>query len=337
MPYARPPVAAAPPVPRPSRSAPPRPPDGPPNPAAQWRADAALLLVSAIWGGTFVMVKDALGTVGPFTFVAVRFTLAGAVMVPFLVRARQPGRQVPPGPSAVGAGLALGVALFAGYAFQTAGLQLTTPARAGFVTGTSVAIVPLLSAVALRKHIPARVWLGVALAAVGLGLLSLGPDLLAGGPLLSAETFAGDLLVLGCAVAFAVQIVALGELAPRFPALPLTAWQFLAAAALGGILALAVERPALSQLGPILPAALFTGLFATAGAFLVQARAQRFTSATHTALIFSTEPVFGAAAAYLLVGEVLSGLALVGCGLIVAGMLLAQLAELRGARGARGA
>jgi drug/metabolite transporter (DMT)-like permease len=124
-----------------------------------------------------------------------------------------------------------------------------------------------------------------------------------------------------------------GEYAPRLDVLPLTWVQLAVAAGLACLATLALEHPRLEQVGPILPAAAFTGIFATVVAFTIQLRAQRFTSATHTALIFSTEPVFGALFAYLLAGEVLAPAAIVGCGLILAGMLVAQLADVSPIRG----
>lgn len=269
------------------------------------------------------MVKEALDAAGPFTFLAVRFCIAALVMLPFLARL-SPSARARGGKLALQGGLVLGVVGFAGYGFQTVGLQFTTAARAAFVTGTSVVLVPVISALFLRKAIPGPAWLGVLLAVSGMALLSLGPDVLAGGELFSHATLAGDLLVFVCAVAFAVHIVLVGELANRIDVVALTTWQLVGSALLGIVFALALERPAMSQLPVILPAALFTGVFATAAAFLLQIRAQRATTATHTALIFSTEPIFGALFAYLLVGEVLGAGALVGCVLILAGMVIAH-------------
>jgi drug/metabolite transporter (DMT)-like permease len=235
----------------------------------------------------------------------------------------------------VRAGAVLGVLLCAGYGFQTAGLQFTTPARAAFITGLSVVIVPLLTASVLRKRIGPGVWLGVALATVGLALLSLGPDVLAGGSLIQiqASTLLGDLLVLGCAFVFGGHVFMAGEYAPRLEVLTLTWVQLAVAAGLAIVMTLALEHPKPEQLGPMLPAAGFTGVFATVLAFTIQLRAQRFTSAIHTALIFSTEPVFGALFAYLLAGEVLAPAAVLGCGLILAGMLVAQLTDVSPTQG----
>jgi drug/metabolite transporter (DMT)-like permease len=177
--------------------------------------------------------------------------------------------------------------------------------------------VPAIAAVVSRRWPAPALLLGVGLAAGGLGLLSLRE---------AAAVQLGDLLVLGCALAFALHILVLGHLALRFDVLSLTTWQIVGAAALTTVGAALFEQPSAAQLGAILPAAAFTGLFATVAAFYLQTQAQRFTTPTHTALIFSTEPVFAGLFGYLLAGERLDGQALLGCGLILAGMLVAQLA-----------
>jgi drug/metabolite transporter (DMT)-like permease len=306
---------------------------GRPRPLAarRLRADLALLGVAAVWGGTFVMVKDALAFAGPFTFLALRFTIATLVLAPLVLGVALRRRQAPPlpdprRPGLVTAGALLGALLVAGYGFQTAGLRFTGAGRAAFITGLSVVLVPLMAALVLRRRVARGVWVGVALATLGLALLTAPPFPLGEGRLDAAPNL-GDLLVLGCAVVFAAHIVVVGEVAPRFDVLGLTLAQ-LATAALGGwLLALPFERPTPDQLAPILPAAAFTGVFATVVAFGVQVYAQRFTTPTHTALIFSMEPVFGALFAFLVAGEVLAPPALLGCALILAGMVVAQLAE----------
>jgi drug/metabolite transporter (DMT)-like permease len=275
-------------------------------------ADFSLLGVAAVWGLTFVMVKEALEASGPLTFLALRFALAAAVLAPLLLARR--GRLLT---RAAAAGGLVGLFLFAGYALQTAGLQFTTASKAGFITGLSVVAVPTIGAlVGHRLPAPATA-AGVGLAATGLGLLSLRE---------AAAVQVGDLLVLGCALAFALHILVLGAVAPRFDVLELTTWQIGAVAVLTTAGAALFERPTVEQVGLILPAAAFTGLFATVAAFYLQTQAQRFTTPTHTALIFSTEPVFAGLFGYLLAGERLDAQALLGCGLILAGMLLAQFA-----------
>jgi drug/metabolite transporter (DMT)-like permease len=215
----------------------------------------------------------------------------------------------------------MGIALFAGYALQTFGLRLTTPAKAGFITGLSVVIVPVVSTLALRQRLSRGVWLGVGLATAGLALLSLQ---VADAARASLSMSPGDLLVLGCAVAFACQILLTGRFAPRADPLLLTFGQIVVVALLAGIAALLLERPSVPT-GSVLFAAAFTGILATSLAFGIQTAAQRFTSPTRTALIFATEPIFAALFSYLLIGEVLGPRQILGCALITAGMVTAEV------------
>ena len=317
--------------------------DSHPRAARRW-ADLALLGVAAAWGATFVMVKDALDQVGPLTFVAFRFGLSAAAMLPFLLRpARAPrpgppsegwqpsqtGRWQPrrtgawqPSRSVVVAGALVGTFLFAGYALQTAGLQFTGAGRAGFITGLNVVIVPVLAATLGRQRVGRLAAAGVALATLGLALLSLGA--------LTTQPFAvnvGDLLVLGCAVAFALHILAVGRFAALHDVLRLTFAQIAAVAVFGLLAALLWEQPSAASLIAVWPAAAFTGLVCTVIAFTIQVQAQRFTSPAHTALVFSTEPVFAAVFAYWLGGELFGPSELLGCALILLGMIVAQLDE----------
>jgi drug/metabolite transporter (DMT)-like permease len=278
--------------------------------AARAWADLGLLLVSAIWGATFVVIKDALQDASPYTFLALRFGLAALVLSPSLLLGRD---RLAPG--LLTGGAVGGLLLFAGYAFQTIGLQFTSASKAGFITGLSVVVVPLVSALVLRQRVSRSTTLGVALATVGLALLSLQDDL---------SLQMGDLIVLCSAIAFGLHVLVLGHFAPRHHPLPLVAAQISTAALLSAASAILFERPSLGQLTAILPAALFTGLLATAGAIVIQAVAQRFTTPVRTALVFTTEPIFAGLFAYLYAGEHLTPRALLGCAAILLGMLVAQ-------------
>jgi len=285
--------------------------------------------VTLVWGATFVMVKDAVSAFPVFSFMAIRFALATTALTPLVLwRRRQLAATAPAGPFAGTAllnparlrrialpSLLIGGALFSGYAFQTAGLQLTTPAKAGFITGLSVVIVPVIAALLLRQPPPRNAWIGISLATIGLGLLSLTANL---------RVQPGDLLVLGCALSFAAHILLTGHFAPRHDPLLLTLGQVVAVAVFSAVAALVFDKPA-PLTGQALFAAAFTGLLATAAAFGVQTVAQRFTTATHTALIFAAEPVFAGLFSFLLVGEVLGPRQLIGCGLILAGMVVAEV------------
>jgi drug/metabolite transporter (DMT)-like permease len=279
--------------------------------------EAALIGVTAIWGVTFPMVKSAVEQVPVYSFNGVRFLLAAAVLA--LVSHRGLARL---GRAGWWHGGVLGGFLFAGYAFQTVGLQHTTASRAGFITGTSVVLVPVLATALLRRRPTAPAVLGVVLATSGLALLSLSGS---GGD--GSATLYGDGLVLLCAVSFAAHIVGLGAWSRRHEALPLTTVQLLAAGLLHGAVALPLEAPAqpYSWSAEVLVALLVTGLLASAAAFWIQTAAQKVVSPTRTAIIFTMEPVFAGLFGYLLLGEVLTGAGWLGSGLILAGMLVAEL------------
>jgi drug/metabolite transporter (DMT)-like permease len=293
-------------------------------------ADLALVFVTIIWGSTFVMVKNVVANYPPFSFLTIRFTLAALALLPFVWfeqrrarmeerRRREAGelRCVAPLFGRPVAPLLIGLALFAGFASQTLGLQLTTPAKAGFITGTYVVIVPLVTALVLRQRPRRNATLGVVLAMTGLSLLSLRAGL---------SISLGDALVFGCAVAFAAHILLTGRFAPRYDPMLLTFGQIVVVAGLSGACALALEpRVALNR--EVLFAAAFTGLLATSAAFGIQVVAQRFTTSTHTALIFAGESVFAALTSFLLIGEVLGSRQLLGCGMILGGMVVAELKE----------
>jgi drug/metabolite transporter (DMT)-like permease len=309
----------------------------------QLTADASLLFVTAVWGATFVMVQDAVTGFPVFAFLAMRFALAALVLLPFFLHSQNSLQPRPFDASNDAAGdtarsndfsrsgqllatkvattnwlpgILVGLALFTGYAFQTFGLRETTPAKAGFITGLSVVLVPLGQAIFLRRPPRRNSIVGVALATVGLALLSLQADL---------SISRGDLLVLGCAVAFAAHILLVGRYAPGWPPLRLALVQIATVAVLSGAAALLLERPVPWPPSNVWFAAAFTGLLATALAFFVQSRAQQATSPTHTALIFAAEPVFAGLFSFLLIGETLGPRQILGSALIVAGMLVSEL------------
>jgi drug/metabolite transporter (DMT)-like permease len=265
-----------------------------------------------VWGSTFVVVKDALADVGPFEFVAMRF---GVAFLTLLLIGH--GRLKGLGRHGLCAGLVIGIFLFLGYALQTTGLQLTTASKAGFITGLSILIVPVLAFAVLRHRIGPGLVLGVALACAGMYLLSFSG---------SASFNIGDLFVLGCAVAFAAHIVSISAFAPRYDPIALSIVQtgFVAALATA-ITALAERQPLPSATSVAWGPALYTGIVGTAAVLGVQTTIQRFTTPSHAALIFSLEPVFAALFAWALVGETLGTGGLVGGGLILAGMVVAEV------------
>ena len=274
----------------------------------------ALILVTAIWGVTFVQVKDAVEIYPLFAFLAIRFVIASAVLAPFAAtRLRGFDRR------GLVAGTALGGLLALGYGLQTAGLSRTTVSSTGFITGLCVVLTPVIAYVLFRDRIPAAAWIGVAIATVGLALLT-GID--AGSPL-------GDALVLGGAAAYALQIVLLERYAPHYDPVAFTLVEMLAACL--GFTAIALARGELTvpHGWTVWGALIVTGVFASALAFVIQTWAQKRTSATRTALAFSAEPVFAAFFGYVLAGDRLGALGWSGCALILVGIVISEPAAAR--------
>jgi drug/metabolite transporter (DMT)-like permease len=269
----------------------------------------ALVAVTAVWGITFVQVKDAVELYPLFAFLAVRFAIATLTLAaPAARRVRTLGG------TGAGAGALLGLLLATGYALQTAGLERTTVSSTGFITGLYVVLTPLIAVVLLRSSIGGAAWAGVALSVVGLAMLSG----------IHAGSVTGELLVLGGAAVYSLQIVLMERFAPRFEALAFTLVEM--AAAFAGLLVVALV---LGDLGvprgwTVWGALLVTGVFASALAFLVQTWAQRRTSATRTALAFTLEPAWAALFGYTIAGDRLGALGWAGCGVIMAGILFAE-------------
>jgi drug/metabolite transporter (DMT)-like permease len=268
-----------------------------------------LLAVTAVWGVTFVQVKDAVAIYPLFAFLAVRFALASATLAPVAA-----GRLRGLGKDGLRAGAILGILLAAGFALQTAGLERTTVSSTGFITGLYVLLTPLFALVLFRVRIPAQVWGGVAFALVGLALLS-GVD---------AGSSTGDLLVLASTAAQALQIVMVERYANRFDAVALAFLQTAVAFALFAAIAVALGDLSVPRGWTVWSALIVTAVFASAFAYLIQIWAQRRISATRIALIFSLETVWAGLFGYLLAGDRLGWLGWSGCGLIFAGIVLAE-------------
>lgn len=282
--------------------------------AARWQADLALAGIALIWGATFVLVKEALSGVSTLLFLALRFALAAAVlMLAFRGRYSGPGSRR----RDLRGGVAAGVCLFAGFAFQTFGLRSTTPSKSAFITGLSIVLVPLIGSIVHRKGPDLSETLGIGTATVGLGLLTLeGPSL---------QIASGDLLTMFCALAFALHIVVVGRYSAGGSFEVLSVAQVATAALLAGASFWWAEAPRIRWTAGLLAAIAVTGIGATALAFSVQAWAQQRTTATRTALIFALEPVFAWATSYAVLGEVLSLRAAAGAALILAGVLAVEL------------
>lgn len=280
------------------------------------RAHLLLTAVVFIWGATFVLIKGALRDVSPLLFNFIRMTLAfGVLAVVYRAHWKHVTRR------SLASGAVVGFCLAMGYQFQTAGLRLTTPSKSAFITGLVVVLVPLLSGIPLLRpagsHAPRwNAYVGALAAFAGIVLLTTHAH--AGFDFTSVNR--GDLLTLGCALGFALHVLALAHTVPRVPYTQLALLQIGFCAAFMAMSGPLFEHPSIRWTPRVVVALLIAALLATAAAFTVQSWAQQFLPATHTALILALEPVFAWLTSFVLLGERLSGRASVGALLILAGI-----------------
>jgi drug/metabolite transporter (DMT)-like permease len=273
-------------------------------------AEVALVGVAAVWGLTFVMVRDAVAVLPVMAFLAYRFSAATLVVAAVFRR-----DLAALGRDGWRAGLLMGGWLTAGYILQTMGLQRTTAAHAGFITGMFVVLTPLFGAMLFGLRAGRTAWIAAATSAVGLLMLSGG-----GGGL----RLVGDGLVLLCACSFAGHILATGQAAREHPPGALLAVQLgtcalitLVVGAAGGQLAVPPRPSVWVALG-------VTAFIASAVAFFVQTYAQRHAPPARTALILASEPAFAGLFAYLINHEKLSSVGWLGAALILAAIVTVE-------------
>lgn len=279
------------------------------------QANGLLLFIAAIWGTTFVAVKMAVADIPPFTFNAIRFTIALLSLLFFYPKFRHDINA-----KAIGLSLLTGLFVFGGYSLQTIGLQFTTASKAAFITGLSVVMVPGLMATIQRQRPPWQLVLGVISATIGLGLLTFNSP-----GELNLVINIGDLLVLGSAVCFALHIVAIGFFTHQVNTFLFVTGQIATVAFISSIIGWAGEGFPLILTGDVIMALLVTAIPATTLAFLFQNWAQKRTSPSNTAIILATEPVFALVFAFFLLKEPIGAQELIGGGLMLAGMLIADL------------
>jgi drug/metabolite transporter (DMT)-like permease len=285
------------------------------------KAHILLVLITLIWGSNFVVIKNALADISPLFFNAVRMSLAAAVLS--MIFHRELPRLTP---GAVRSGCLVGVFLFIGNELQTTGLKYTTASKSAFLTGVSVVLVPVLLAVFWKRGINRLTSIGVVLAFAGLYLLTVPATAGAGLSLRSMNH--GDLLTLGAAVVFAFHIILIEHATQNHRWQQITVVQVAVTALLMIFTASSshyfAEKVSVVWSPPVLWGIGITGLLSLALAFAIQAWAQQFTPATHTALIFTLEPVFAWLTSFIFLGERLGGRSGLGAACILAGLLISE-------------
>ncbi|MCF8107138.1 MAG: DMT family transporter [Desulfohalobiaceae bacterium] len=285
------------------------------------KSDSLLLLTAVIWGTAFVAQRVGMDHVGPFTFNCLRFALGSLSLLPLLYLFRE--RQQVPASIRPQAGLKMillggclaGTLLFLGASLQQVGLVYTTAGKAGFITGLYVVIVPLLG-LFWKQNPGLGTWLGAVLAAIGLYLLSVTKAL--------TLSF-GDLLELIGAFFWAGHVLILGWLSPKIDSLKLAFVQFAVCSLLSLCIALLSETAGLPAIMAAAVPIIYGGLVSIGIAYTLQVVAQREAKPAHAAILLSMEAVFAALGGWVILGETLSVRGLIGCSLMLSGMLLSQL------------
>lgn len=277
------------------------------------RAETYLFLVTFVWGSTFIITKDLLGSIPPYAYIAIRFLTGALLFGAFAFKALRRWNL-----RTFRHGAVLGILLFAGFALQTVGLQTSTASKSAFITGLMVVFTPLWQVVLERRIPKPGSIVGVVLVTFGLYLLT--------SPTGAGIAF-GDVLTIGCAASFGLYIVYLDIYSQGDSVEQLTFAQFVSAGVLGTILTVATETQSfvISTTGFVQLA--YLTVFATVVALYVQTKYQRYSTPTRSAIIFSLEPVLAAVFAYVIAREVLGATGWVGGGIILAGLLVSELSD----------
>ncbi|WP_219061271.1 DMT family transporter [Pseudomonas sp. UMAB-08] len=280
------------------------------------RADLLMLITAMIWGSGFVAQTSGMDHIGPYLYTGLRFALGSLCLLPLLLRRSD---AVKPEPlmtrGLLLGGIVMGLALCTGINLQQVGLLFTSVTNAGFITGLYVIVVPLLGLL-LGHKTGTGTWLGAGLAVVGMSLLSVGDNF---------HVASGDWLQLIGAFVWGGHVILVGVFASRHDAIRLAFLQFLTCSIISLILALIFEDIQLQSIIAAGPALLYGGVVAVGIGYTLQVVAQKDAIASHAAIILSLEAVFAAIAGALLLGESLHLKGYLGCALMLAGMLLAQL------------
>ncbi len=286
-------------------------------------SDALLLLTAGIWGFAFVAQRVGMEYMGPFAFNGIRFALGALALVPLILWNSRKKIRTPTAPDSrkllILGGILAGTLVFIGASFQQVGLIYTTAGNAGFITGLYVVIVPIMG-LAFGQRTTAGTAIGAILAALGLYMLSF------------TETLAiswGDLLVLIGAFFWAAQVLAIGWLSPQTDTIKLAFMEFAVCSAISMAVAFAIETITWQAISDAALPLLYGGLASVGVAYTIQIMIQKKTHPAHAAIIMSLEAVFAVIGGWLFLGEVLSYKGMIGCSLMLAGMVISQLWGLR--------
>ena len=279
-----------------------------------------LLITAVVWGFAFVAQSVAMDSVGPWTFVFSRFIIAGIVLIPVTrfsqkIYRNSDSEKEKKKPQAFG-GMCCGILLGLASMAQQLGIMSTSVGKAGFITALYIILVPIIG-IFLGKKTSGRIWISAVCSIVGLYLLSMQGS--------SFHIEKGDMMVMLCALLFSFQIMSVDHFSVRMNPVVLANQQFFFAALVGFVGMLFFETPTMSSLMNAAVPILYAGICSSAVGYTLQVVGQRMTDPTVASLLMSMESVFSALAGWLILHQVLSGRELLGCCIMFAAVILAQL------------
>lgn len=276
----------------------------------QLKADLSLILVTVVWGSSFPIMSIALKSISPYSFIALRYILAAIIIGVISIKKLKNCNRI-----MVKSGVLIGLALGIGSILQAVGLVYTSSSKSGFITGLNVVMVPLFLAFLYKKFPDFKTIIGIVISVAGLGLMSISGDL---------GLNKGDFLTLLSAVCFAVQIILVDKYTENTDIAILTFVELLTVGIISLVPAVFVDGLKMDLNTFSFGSILFTAIFCTVFAYGLQNTAQMYTTPTHAAIIFLAEPVFSAIFS-IFIGDKLTGKALLGCLLILLGMIVINL------------
>ncbi len=290
--------------------------------------EGALLSITVFWGVTFAIIKLALNDISPMFFIAIRFSFAALLLLPFLWKPLFSSKI-----DLIKSGLFLGLLYFIGFATQTVGLQYTTATKSGFITGTFVIFIPILQLILERRAPSKGNIIGILLVVIGLILLSskgeTEMDILTE---LGSNFNLGDFLTLICAVFYALYVVYIDIITKKYDYRPLIILQVLFTGAAGFIFAFIFDAAGIELIRydfnrTVILVILYTAIFSSVLATVIQTKYQKTVTPTKAGIIFSLEPIFAAFFAFLIISESISSFGIIGCIFIFTGVLVSELLE----------
>lgn len=277
----------------------------------QIKADLMLLMITVFWGASYMLTKLGLGNLEPFNLTAIRFIIA------FILSAAVFHKQVlSADKKTIKYSLILSILLVGMFISMTYGLQYTTASNAGFLISLSVVLIPVISYLFLKQNIEKKIIFSLCLVVIGIALLTLDTQF---------KVNVGDLLCLLCALFCAVHVVVIGIFTREVDSIALGILQLGFAGLFCIIISMLTENVKLPNTSVSWFSVLMLSIFCTAVGYIVQSTAQQYTSATHTGLILSLEPVFSAILSYIFLKENLAVRGYVGAALMLISVLIAEL------------